>query len=327
MHAVDYMASTFDAEDSPCSLDRDFFSVLSEAYSEFLSGVENFPGLGNELEEKLKSRDGAVQEEMDQLIKEMEGMQQELTVLDENHPPLEALEADHHTLRSDRDKFQHYIDSVERKKSRLQTMLVGLHQETEGITAGLEEARRVRAELMETVEKQPISTSDLERMKAELESLSHQYTSALETREELERNVSDMEIALTNQMDRVERAVRDYNLQVDLLGLGNPESTLSSGTTYTLSVNMTAARPEDIPSLSLRGSIRVRRERERERGELFLSFSLLSLSLSLLRHSNASSLLLFPFIITYHFCNAPKSLLWQDLGTGCKKSYTPRKMK
>ncbi|RUS17108.1 HEC/Ndc80p family-domain-containing protein [Endogone sp. FLAS-F59071] len=283
--------SEFEAEipeDAPNHAEKAFFHYLTQAYSVFLAGADDFEPMEAELAASFDRKNVYTQQEIERLTKENALLEQELAALGGTESPLITLEKERKTLHSDKEKFIQYIQHIEVKRQKLVDFNAKIGEEFQikgflifillyfffpriinssirlfypPTEVELEKLNQEKAQLQVQVDAQEISPADVDRMTAEREQLAKNLEAIQSKIDEIQRHFWEKEIAWQKKHDvvgilLVEKAIQDYNTLAYRIGLIPSTSPYAQGVNFEIEFSPHATRPEHMISVDLRNVIK-----------------------------------------------------------------------
>ncbi|KAJ5239822.1 hypothetical protein N7468_004441 [Penicillium chermesinum] len=183
--------------------DRIIFRFLTEAYHDWLQGGEE------EDDEMAEQR----------LLPHIENMSQEFARGNERYvQEMEALEAENQALHKhfriledDKRKFEDYNQNVQGKIEKYETRIKFLDTEIQKTDVELQATEEERAQLQASVDRQGITTQDIDRMNTERERLQRSLEDTMARLEETHARVMEKEAEASQKLEDLEQIVKAYN--------------------------------------------------------------------------------------------------------------------
>jgi kinetochore protein NDC80 len=227
--------------------DRIIFRFLSNAYHDWLQGGEDeddeaaerhlIPHIQAMATEFEQSNEKYIRE-MDALEEENRELRDQIKELENNAPDMAKLDKHFRILEDDKQKFEEYNENVQAKIDKYNNRIKFLEEEIDKSEAELQKAEEERFNIQTEVDKQGISTQDIDRMNTERERLQKSVDDTLAKLEEIHAKVLDKEMEANQKLEDLEELIKGYNS----LGYQNsliPSSAVNAkGVDYELRLNI-----------------------------------------------------------------------------------------
>ncbi|KAF3938024.1 hypothetical protein ABW19_dt0210585 [Dactylella cylindrospora] len=211
------------------------YRFLSQCYTAWLNDEDDFSPFKNEMIQEFEARSAQDQENLvllqadyDELVKLIGELEDE-----SGKSPLDRLTSEGETLRNDQEKFRKYIDHQREKTAQIATMLVTLKTECENIKREIAKLESEKSELQAAVDRQGLSTGDIDRMNTEREKLMKGLEATEAKLEEALSIAANRESEALKKLELLEHAVKRYNELGYKIGV---TSTGINGQTYEIDI-------------------------------------------------------------------------------------------
>ncbi|KAI8921009.1 HEC/Ndc80p family-domain-containing protein [Powellomyces hirtus] len=228
-----------------------FFNYVTEAYSVFLQGDDNYDAMDRQLMDRFDRKFDKDVRALEKLEDERCALEKEWTHLTESECPVIVLEKEGKILKEDKEKFIQYIRHVENKIQKLKDAVLALKEDLEIKEKEAEQLGEEKASLQRTVDAQEISPADVDRMTAEREQLNQTLQAVAAKMDVANKLLWEKEISHQKNMDGLEKVIQEYNAlayQLGLLGADAVDPALS----VELELRVHASRPDQMVSIDLR---------------------------------------------------------------------------
>eukprot|EP00742_Colponemidia_sp_Colp-10_P004817 GILJ01005142.1.p1 GENE.GILJ01005142.1~~GILJ01005142.1.p1 ORF type:complete len:633 (-),score=137.25 GILJ01005142.1:214-2112(-) len=222
------------------------FDYLSKAYGRWLAGDDSFTLVEDDLAMQFEARNQAVESEIDQLRDQQRALKREIEHLKSNASSLGGLREKKQILQSDLEKFSNLMVSLKKHKQGLEKKLNEKQTDVETKERELLSLQHEKVMLTRQRDSQELTPEDVERMRQEKHMLEESLREVTAKKEEVQKSVWEIEMKLAKKAEDMERAVRAYNNGAEKLHLIPLGAKNSEGVDYELSLNLQAARPEQI---------------------------------------------------------------------------------
>ncbi|RKP23039.1 hypothetical protein SYNPS1DRAFT_24996, partial [Syncephalis pseudoplumigaleata] len=176
--------------------------------------------------------------------------------------PLSIAEREHRILKSDKEKFIHYINHLENKRQKLLEINARLADELQNSDDQLKQMEHERKELKEIVDNQKISPADVARMTAEQEQLSKLIAGEMEREAEASKLAWEQEVVFQRQADELEKTVNEYHTMAHQLLLIPETAENAKGRKFQIELTLHAQRGHKMSSIDLRKEVYLRADKQ-----------------------------------------------------------------
>ncbi|KAK6340875.1 kinetochore-associated Ndc80 complex subunit ndc80 [Orbilia brochopaga] len=211
------------------------YKYLSQCYMTWLNDEDDFTPFKEEMVQEFEARSAQDQEtvlvlqsDYDELVKAISELEDE-----SGKSPLDRLKSEGETLRNDQEKFRKYIEHQREKTTQIRTVIAALKEEGEAAKAEIARLETEKAELQAAVDKQGLSTGDIDRMNTEREKLLKGLEATEAKLEEASNIASNREAEALKKLELLEHAVKRYNELGYKIGA---TSTGINGQTYEIEI-------------------------------------------------------------------------------------------
>ncbi|KAK6361839.1 kinetochore-associated Ndc80 complex subunit ndc80 [Orbilia blumenaviensis] len=189
------------------------YRYLSQCYTTWLNDEDDFTPFKNEMVEEFESRSaqdqeslGGLQADYDQLVHAISELEDE-----SGKSPLDRLKSEGETLRNDQDKFRKFIDHQREKMGHIKAVNAALRDEGEAARQEIGKLEAEKAELQQAVDRQGLSTADIDRMNTEREKLIKGLEGVEVKLDEANGVAAGREAEALKKLELLEHAVKRYN--------------------------------------------------------------------------------------------------------------------
>jgi len=252
-----YEASDYQ-EEGPQPEDKYFFRYLEKSYAAFMMGTE-LDELGEfdaEFIDNIRSRNAALLEGMEELMKESVSREEELDTLKNDSSRLQTLAERKTTLASDREKFQNYLGDLGKHGKQLQEKNDQLLEELQGLKVEQEAVTQENAMLQQTLNNQELSAADVERMKHEKRELQKAIEELEKGRDYFDQQIWEKEMQYAKKHEETEKQIREYNEMARKLKLIPPSAENANGIDFEMHFNPHSQRPDQRAHMDFKGTIK-----------------------------------------------------------------------
>ena len=227
--------------------DRIIFRFLSNAYHDWLQGGEEEDDETAErrLIPHIQTMAAEFEQGNEKYVREMEALEAEnrelrdqLEELEKNAPDMAKLEKHFRILEDDKRKFEDYNANVQAKIDKYDGRIKFLEEEVEKADGELQKAEEERFGLQSEVDKQGISTQDIDRMNTERERLQKSVEDILVRLEETHAKALEKETEANRKLEDLEEVVKQYNSLGYQNGLIPSTAVNAKGVDYELRLNV-----------------------------------------------------------------------------------------
>lgn len=200
--------------------DRIIFRFLTEAYHDWLQGGEEeddetaeqrlLPHIESMSQEFARGNERFVQE-MESLDAENQALREQIEELEKSAPDMAKLDKHFRILEDDKRKFEDYNQNVQGKIEKYETRIKFLDTEIQKTDVELQATEEDRAELQASVDRQGITTQDIDRMNTERERLQRSLEDTMTRLEETHARVMEKEAEASQKLEDLEQIVKAYN--------------------------------------------------------------------------------------------------------------------
>ncbi|XP_067051748.1 kinetochore protein NDC80 homolog isoform X2 [Acropora muricata] len=245
-------------DDGPQPEDKFFFSYLDKGYAAFMAGQE-LDELGeydNEFVQNIRSRNAAMLDGMEDLVKENMVLEEELNALESDSSRLQKLSERKTTLISDREKFINYVGDLGKHKKQLEDVNSQLTEELQGLKMEEEAAMQENSMLQNTLNNQELSAADVERMKHEKRELQKTVEQLEKNRDYFDQQIWEKEMQYAKNHEESEKHIREYNEMARKLKLIPPTAENAKGFDFEMHFNPHSLRPDQGALTDFKGTIK-----------------------------------------------------------------------
>lgn len=245
-------------EDGPQPEDKYFFGYLEKSYSAFMMGQEldELGEFDNEFADNIRSRNAALLEGMEELVKENMSLEEELNALKNDSSRLQKLTDKKTTLTSDREKFVNYIGDLGRHRKQLEDVNNQLTEELQGLKVEQDAVMQENSMLQHTLNNQELSAGDVERMKHEKKELQKAKEQLEKSRDYFDQQIWEKEMQYAKKHEETEKHIREYNEVARKLKLIPPSAENANGIDFEMHFNPLSQRPDQRAHVDFKGTIK-----------------------------------------------------------------------
>ncbi|KAF3918870.1 hypothetical protein ABW20_dc0103082 [Dactylellina cionopaga] len=211
------------------------YRYLSQCYETWLNDEDDFTPFREEMIHEFEAKSAQDQESLvvlqadyDELVKAISELEDE-----SGKSPLDRLKNEGETLRNDQEKFRKYIEHQREKTTQFKTVIAALREECETVKGEVERLDAEKGELQQAVDKQGLSTGDIDRMNTEREKLIKSLEATEAKLEEASAVAANKEADALKKLELLEHAVKRYNELGYKIGV---TSTGIDGQTYEIEI-------------------------------------------------------------------------------------------
>lgn len=245
-------------EDGPQPEDKYFFGYLEKSYSAFMMGQEldELGEFDNEFADNIRSRNAALLEGMEELVKQNMSFEEELNALKNDSSRLQKLTDKKTTLTSDREKFVNYIGDLGRHRKQLEDVNNQLTEELQGLKVEQDAVMQENSMLQHTLNNQELSAGDVERMKHEKKELQKAKEQLEKSRDYFDQQIWEKEMQYAKKHEETEKHIREYNEVARKLKLIPPSAENANGIDFEMHFNPLSQRPDQRAHVDFKGTIK-----------------------------------------------------------------------
>jgi len=245
-------------EDGPQPEDKYFFGYLEKSYSAFMMGQEldELGEFDNEFADNIRSRNAALLEGMEELVKENMSLEEELNALKNDSSRLQKLTDKKTTLTSDREKFVNYIGDLGRHRKQQEDVNNQLTEELQGLKVEQDAVMQENSMLQHTLNNQELSAGDVERMKHEKKELQKAKEQLEKSRDYFDQQIWEKEMQYAKKHEETEKHIREYNEVARKLKLIPPSAENANGIDFEMHFNPLSQRPDQRAHVDFKGTIK-----------------------------------------------------------------------
>ncbi|EGX43650.1 hypothetical protein AOL_s00215g386 [Orbilia oligospora ATCC 24927] len=189
------------------------YRYLSQCYTTWLNDDDDFSPFKDEMVEEFEARSAQDQESLVVLKAEYDQLVSAISELEDESgkSPLDRLKSEGETLRNDQDKFRKFIDHQREKMGHIKAVNAALKDEGEASRQEITRLEVEKAELQQAVDRQGLSTADIDRMNTEREKLIKGLEGVEIKLEEANGVAAGREAEALKKLELLEHAVKRYN--------------------------------------------------------------------------------------------------------------------
>lgn len=227
--------------------DRIIFRFLTGAYHDWLQGGEEeddetagqrlVPHVESMSEEFERGNEKYVQE-MQALETENRSLRDQIEEMEKSAPDMAKLDKHFRILEDDKRKFEDYIQNVQGKIEKYETRINFLDEEVKKTDMELQAAEEERIGLQASVDRQGITTQDIDRMNTERERLQRSLDDTMVRLEEGNARIMEKEAEASQKLEDLEEIVKAYNTLGYQTSLIPSSAVNAKGIEYELSLNV-----------------------------------------------------------------------------------------
>lgn len=227
--------------------DRIIFRFLTGAYHDWLQGGEEeddetagqrlVPHVESMSEEFERGNEKYVQE-MQALETENRSLRDQIEEMEKSAPDMAKLDKHFRILEDDKRKFEDYIQNVQGKIEKYDTRINFLDEEVKKTDTELQAAEEERIGLQASVDRQGITTQDIDRMNTERERLQRSLDDTMVRLEEGNARIMEKEAEASQKLEDLEEIVKAYNTLGYQTSLIPSSAVNAKGVEYELSLNV-----------------------------------------------------------------------------------------
>lgn len=227
--------------------DRIIFRFLTGAYHDWLQGGEEeddetagqrlVPHVESMSEEFERGNEKYVQE-MQALETENRSLRDQIEEMEKSAPDMAKLDKHFRILEDDKRKFEDYIQNVQGKIEKYETRINFLDEEVKKTDTELQAAEEERIGLQASVDRQGITTQDIDRMNTERERLQRSLDDTMVRLEEGNARIMEKEAEASQKLEDLEEIVKAYNTLGYQTSLIPSSAVNAKGVEYELSLNV-----------------------------------------------------------------------------------------
>lgn len=227
--------------------DRIIFRFLTGAYHDWLQGGEEeddetagqrlVPHVESMSEEFERGNEKYVQE-MQALETENRSLRDQIEEMEKSAPDMAKLDKHFRILEDDKRKFEDYIQNVQGKIEKYETRINFLDDEVKKTDTELQAAEEERIGLQASVDRQGITTQDIDRMNTERERLQRSLDDTMVRLEEGNARIMEKEAEASQKLEDLEEIVKAYNTLGYQTSLIPSSAVNAKGLEYELSLNV-----------------------------------------------------------------------------------------
>jgi kinetochore protein NDC80 len=250
LDANSFMAASM-SKDFLADSEKMFFEYVKKSYKMFLSGDDNYEVLRGKLSSNFERQNTTAVDTLSVLQKELDHIESQIKDLETTESPLIQLEKDRLQLEGDIEKYAKFIKHQEGKCSKLEATLATYHDDFALIQQELDQHNAEKRRLEGAVAAQPLSPEDVDRMRAEKDSLTKNLDYVYKLREEWQKNIADHEAEYLEKDDLLKKLMKEYNDLAEKLSLVPLSAKHAHGKNLTLCIKSIALEQYQTPSAIL----------------------------------------------------------------------------
>ncbi|KZF22494.1 HEC/Ndc80p family protein [Xylona heveae TC161] len=177
-------------------------------------------------------------EELAVLEAENKNLLEQIEEMERSAPDIAKLDKHFKILETDKGKFEQYNASMEAKAEKYESRIKLLSDELEKAELELQQAEEEKAGLHAAVDRQGITTQDIDRMNSERERLQKGVENAAIRLEEAKAKAAEREYEAVRRLDELERVVEKYNSLAYQVGIVPSSAPNAKGENYELSLTI-----------------------------------------------------------------------------------------
>lgn len=228
-------------------LDQIFIRYISKAYKAFLANEDDYTEYQEEMQKEFAEYSSLLNDEMEQRKEDGRALEEKHADLVKKKGDLVALESKGTALKSDLEKFKHYIETMESRKDKWAKVLEKIHEGLETAKEELLEIDSTKEDLQAKVKAQGLTPADIDKMNNERENLGRLIEKTATSLQAMSEIISEREVQAQGQLDTLDSLVHKYNAAVYTHSLPTPTINFDA----TLSDELLSLKPEEVlPGLS-----------------------------------------------------------------------------
>ncbi|OJJ85706.1 kinetochore-associated Ndc80 complex subunit NDC80 [Aspergillus glaucus CBS 516.65] len=210
--------------------DRIIFRFLTGAYHDWLQGgeEEDDETAGQRLVPHVESMSEEFERGNEKYVQEMQ----------KSAPDMAKLDKHFRILEDDKRKFEDYIQNVQGKIEKYETRINFLDEEVKKTDTELQAAEEERIGLQASVDRQGITTQDIDRMNTERERLQRSLDDTMVRLEEGNARIMEKEAEASQKLEDLEEIVKAYNTLGYQTSLIPSSAVNAKGVEFELSLNV-----------------------------------------------------------------------------------------
>ncbi|KAK6502820.1 kinetochore-associated Ndc80 complex subunit ndc80 [Arthrobotrys musiformis] len=189
------------------------YRYLSQCYTTWLNDEDDFSPFKAEMVEEFEGRSAQDAESLGGLQAEYDALVHAISELEDESgkSPLDRLKSEGETLRNDQDKFRKFIEHQREKMGHIRAVNGALKDEGESVRQEVGKLEIEKVELQQAVDRQGLSTADIDRMNTEREKLIKGLEGVEVKLEEANGIAAGREAEALKKLELLEHAVKRYN--------------------------------------------------------------------------------------------------------------------
>eukprot|EP00941_MAST-03F_sp_MAST-3F-sp1_P002609 g2609.t1 len=221
--------------DSEQKSTRMFFKYLGTAYKAFLDGDDaTEEALLQALISDKEERNEQIRFELEKAQQEEQDLLAELQELEGKRSAIPGLTKVKEDLSSDLEKFRLFSEKIDNHYETVASKITKRKAEVEERLVDLSRVQDAKLQLQEEIKTQEMSAADVEQTRQDRAQLKAELERVCDTKEAMQKEVWELESALSSQMKELQETLRPYHAAARGIGLIPSTSKHANGIDYEL---------------------------------------------------------------------------------------------
>jgi kinetochore protein NDC80 len=231
-------ALTGDESTSTQLSEKLFFAYISQAYSHFLAGSDNFDVLDQQMSAQFERRNATTLEEIHQLEVQKEALAADVAAAASGSDRLAKLVEAKGTLASDLKKFERLINDLQAHLEQKKTKAAERERDVKTRQSDLEKVEAEKQALGQTLATQTLSTRDVDRIQSQRMALQQQLDTLRSDAEAIDAQIAEARSALAAKRSAIESRLAVYSTAARTAGLIPSNAARANNFDYSLSLDV-----------------------------------------------------------------------------------------
>lgn len=218
----------YDGVDSnELELEKIFVNYIIKSYNAFLNNVDDYTQFYDEMKGEYESYTHDIVTQTEAIQKENEQLRKSYQKHLVESESLTAVEKKYEALESDLFKFKAYIESMEHRKLKWNTVLLQIKQEMENSEAELARTEEEQHQIQKQISDQGLTPKDIDRMNNERDRVSKAIDAVNLRLNEISKIVHSKEMEAQHSYEELANTLKEYNFNVYSIASTSPEIDVS----------------------------------------------------------------------------------------------------
>lgn len=241
-----------DIED-PSASEKSFNKFLGRAYRLFLSGKDDdYEAMMRSFIDSFEHKNLSIAHEADNMDRKTQAISTEIEEVKARSAYLPEIESTRNNLKQDLQKFQDLIKQLEQHGQQLKAKTDSRKEELQKLKQSQETVQSEIAKIKSQIATQELSPEDVSHMIAERERLREAQQIASENRQNHQRKIKEMEMALRDNVHQLEESVGMYHKLAEDLKLIPHTARNARGENLAIELDTRAKKKEGLLKTNVR---------------------------------------------------------------------------